>query len=152
MLSNFPSSSPSFLLQIFHVVIKIWCHLRFLFIWCLLCKSNWRLENLHNNGVQTTNAKDEFMHKSKMKKIKCEGGWKLCCAWDAKARDTKEGCKRFVFKMQKKSQQWSSCKSIIYHPLFRIDKLSTLVGTKMYIFARFYICNLSLSFHNMDCW
>ncbi len=124
------------LLQIFHVVIKSWCHLWFLCFWCLLCKSNWRLENLHNNDVQITNAKDEFMYKSKMQKT----------------QDIEEGCKRFVVKTQKRSQQWSSGRSIIYHPWIRIDKLITLVGTKIYIFTRFYLCNISLSFDNIDCW
>lgn len=121
-VTQFAFLLPFLLLQIFHVVIKSWCHLWFLFLWCLLCKSNWRLEDLHNNDVQTTNAKDEFMYKSKMQKNN-EGGWKLCCAWDAKAQDIEEACKRFVVKTQKRSQQWSSGRSIIYHPLIRIDKL-----------------------------
>jgi hypothetical protein len=36
---------------------------------------------------------------------------------------------------------------VIWHPSIRIDKLPTLVGTKMYTFARFYLCNVSLKFH-----
>lgn len=44
--------------------------------------------------------------------------------------------------------RWSGHWLIIWHPLVKIDKLPTLVGTKMYTFARFFnLCNVSLSFH-----
>jgi len=71
--------------------------------------------------VQTTNAKDGFMYKSKMQR-NSEGGWKLCCAWDVKAQVTEEGCKRFVFKTQRDCNNGQVVDWIIYHPLVRIDK------------------------------
>jgi hypothetical protein len=47
--------------------------------------------------------------------------------------------------------QWSACWLAIWNTLVRIDKLPTLVGAKMYTFARFYLCSVSLSFHIVYC-
>jgi hypothetical protein len=128
LLHGFPSPSPSFplSLQFFHaIVVK-----KIATICGFHSLTTWRPTQQFD--VQTTNAND------KMKKfhVKCSSLFILC---------HKRVC------IEKGYLRWLGHWLIIWHPLVKIDKLPTLVGAKMYTFARFYLCNVSLSFHIIYC-
>jgi hypothetical protein len=126
LLHGFPSPSLPFSLQIFHVIVvkKNCYHLWFPFIDDLKTYTT----------VQCANNK-------------CKG------------QDEKALCKMFkpfCVLLQKGLHRkgyprWLGRWLVICHPLVKIDKLPMLVGTKMYTFARFYLCNVSLSFHIIYC-
>jgi hypothetical protein len=88
------------------------------------------LEDLHNNDVQTTNVED-------MTK-------KLCMV-----QDKEVACKMFkpflhLFQKglhRRGCPRWPKISNL--NPSVGIDKLTALVGTKMYTFARFDLCYIS---------
>jgi hypothetical protein len=109
----------SFSLQIFHAIVvkKNYYHMWFPFL---------GLEDLHNNDVQTTNVEDM----RKKLHAKCSSPFVIC---------HKKVC------IEEVAQDGPIL--IIWHPSVKINKLPALVSTKMYTFATFYLCNVSLKFH-----
>jgi hypothetical protein len=135
LLHGLPSPSPSLYLSLkfFHVATlkKNCCGLLLPFINNLkTCTLTWCVNN---------------KCKDKMKKLCMIQDEDLCDMFKPFHLLSRKGLRRRGY------PKWSAHWLIIWHPLVKIDKLPMLVGAKMYTFVRFYLCNVSLSFHIIYC-